>query len=111
MRCDAVRKVGPVGGQLVCVTSPNVGRVILFPMEDPNEDKPVHRQACCAASFRCQGGNHDSVILKLFQVLKHYSLRKLHVHTIIFFTPVNSKDEKYVRRIFSQEYGPTCHQR
>jgi len=54
--CDMVIMTlegGPVGGQLVYVTS-LVPRVRI-PLKDLNEGRPVHIQVCCAASFRCQG--------------------------------------------------------
>ena len=52
-------------------------------LEDPDEGRPVHmrKKRNETMSVLLQGGKN--VILKLFQVLKGYSLRKLHVHTII----------------------------
>ena len=50
--CDMVimmLKEGPVGGQLVCVTSPAPRAPI--PLEDPDEGRRIHIQVCCAASF------------------------------------------------------------
>ena len=56
--CDMVIMTlegGPMGGQLVCVTSP-APRVRIL-LEDPDEGRSVHIHACCAASFRCHRGN------------------------------------------------------
>jgi len=50
--CDMVIMMmegGSVGSQFVCVTSPAPRARI--PLEDPDEGRPVHIQACCAASF------------------------------------------------------------
>jgi len=55
--CDTVIMTlegGLVEGQLVCVTSP--APRVRIPLEDRNEDRSIHIQACCAASFRCKRG-------------------------------------------------------
>ena len=83
-----------VGGQLVCETSPKPREITpeVGTLEDPDEGSPVHmrekqKKRNETVSFRCQGGKN--VILKLFQVLKHFSLRKLHVHNIIIIHPLH----------------------
>ena len=55
---NVVRMVGSVRGQLVHVTIPDLGNIVpeMGTLANPDEDGPVHRHACCATSFRCQGG-------------------------------------------------------
>jgi len=55
--CDMTLE-GGTGGRPSCLGDKPRPRVRdpLFPLKDPDEDGPVYRQACCAASFRCQGG-------------------------------------------------------
>jgi len=55
--CDMTLE-GGTSGRPTCLgdKSQTRARDPLFFLEDPNEGRLVHRQACYAASFRCQGG-------------------------------------------------------
>ena len=65
---------------------PRLGNIVpkVDTLEDPDEGRPIHMGKKKEWNCIIPMPRWENVILKLFQVLKHNSLRKLHVHNIIF---------------------------
>jgi len=78
---------GGTGGRPTCLCDKSRPRARdPFPLKDPDEDRPVHWQACCAVSFRCQGGKiwfYDSETVSSVETLFFEKVARAYQHNHI----------------------------